>query len=93
MFNFFVDNSMKQTDCYTITGADFNHIKNVLRMKEGDEFLVSCEGKSDLCVLREFSGDTVIAEIIKDSKAYHNTLLSPTVLSSDPASPYPRHPL
>lgn len=67
MFNFFVDNSMKQTDCYTITGSDFNHIKNVLRMKAGDEFLVSCEGKSDLCVLREFSGDTVIAEIVKEN--------------------------
>jgi 16S rRNA (uracil1498-N3)-methyltransferase len=32
-------------------------------MKEGDEFLISCDGKSDLCVLKEFSGDTVIAEI------------------------------
>ena len=63
MFNFFVDNSMRQSDCYCISGTDFNHIKNVLRMKEGDEFLISCDGKSDLCVLKEFSGDTVIAEI------------------------------
>lgn len=63
MFNFFADNSMRQQDCYCISGADFNHIKNVLRMKEGDEFFVSCEGRSDLCVLSEFSGDTVIAEI------------------------------
>ena len=63
MFNFFVDNSMRQSDCYCISGTDFNHIKNVLRMKEGDEFLISCDGKSELCVLKEFSGDTVIAEI------------------------------
>ena len=67
MFNFFADNSMKQTDFYCISGADFNHIKNVLRMKVGDEFLVSCDGRSDLCVLKEFSGDTVIAEIIEEN--------------------------
>ena len=67
MFNFFVDNSMRQSDCYCISGTDFNHIKNVLRMKEGDEFLISCDGKSDLCVLKEFSGDTVIAEIKEES--------------------------
>lgn len=67
MFNFFVDNSMKQTDCYCISGSDFNHIKNVLRMKEGDEFLVSCDGISDLCVLKKFTGDTVIAEIKEEN--------------------------
>ena len=67
MFNFFVDSSMKQGDCYCITGSDFNHIKNVLRMKEGESFLVSCEGKSDLCVLKEISGDTAIAEITEEN--------------------------
>ena len=73
MFNFFVDSSMKQGDCYCITGSDFNHIKNVLRMKEGESFLVSCEGKSDLCVLREISGDTAIAEITEEN--YQDTEL------------------
>ena len=67
MFNFFADASIKHDNCYYISGSDFNHIKKVLRMKEGDEILVSCDGESDLCVLREFSGDTVIAEIIKDN--------------------------
>ena len=67
MFNFFADNSMKQKDCYCISGSDFNHIKNVLRMKEGEEFLVSCEGKSDLCVLKEFTGDTVVAVIKEEN--------------------------
>ena len=67
MFNFFADASIKHNNCYYISGSDFNHIKNVLRMKVGDEILVSCDGESDLCVLREFSCDTVIAEIIKDN--------------------------
>ena len=73
MFNFFVESSMKQGDCYYITGSDFNHIKNVLRMKEGDEFLVSCNGKSDLCVLKELSGDTAVARITEES--FQNTEL------------------
>lgn len=73
MFNFFVDESMKQGDCYYISGADFNHIKNVLRMKEGEEFLVSCEGRSDLCVLEELQGDTAVARITEEN--YQNTEL------------------
>ena len=36
MFNFFCDNKSRQKDCYFITGADYNHIKNVLRMNIGD---------------------------------------------------------
>lgn len=73
MFNFFVDESMKQGDCYYISGADFNHIKNVLRMKEGEEFLVSCDGRSDLCTLEEFQGDTAIAKITEEN--FQNTEL------------------
>ena len=73
MFNFFVDESMKQGDCYYISGTDFNHIKNVLRMKEGEEFLVSCNGRSDLCVLAELQGDTAVAEITEEN--YQNTEL------------------
>lgn len=73
MFNFFVDSSMKQVNCYFIDGSDFNHIKNVLRMKEGENFLVSLDGRSDLCVLKEYSGDTAIAEIIEEN--YQDTEL------------------
>ena len=61
MHNFFVDENKRQGDFYYITVSDFNHIKNVLRMKVGDTFLVSSEGKSDLCVLRELTGDTAVA--------------------------------
>ena len=73
MFNFFVDESMKQGDCYYISGADFNHIKNVLRMKEGEEFLVSCDGRSDLCILEEIQGDTAVAKITEEN--FQNTEL------------------
>lgn len=73
MFNFFADASIKRDNCYYISGSDFNHIKNVLRMKVGDEILVSCDGESDLCVLREFFEDTAVAEITAEN--YQSTEL------------------
>ena len=49
MFNFFATDENRQGERFLIGGSDFNHIKNVLRMREGDEFLVSCGGVSHLC--------------------------------------------
>ena len=67
MFNFFVNKSSRNNDRYYIDGADLNHIKNVLRMKIGDQFLVSCEGKSDLCSLESYEGESAIAVIIEEN--------------------------
>ena len=73
MHNFFVDENKRQGDVYYITDADFNHIKNVLRMKQGDSFLVSSASKSDLCVLDSFTEDAVIAKITEEN--YQDTSL------------------
>ncbi len=72
MFNFFVD-SEKIGNTYQIVGNDYNHIKNVLRMKIGDTFLVSSGGKSHLCELSEITDDTVIATVIEEN--YNSTEL------------------
>ncbi len=73
MFNFFVDKENFLNDRFVISGSDYNHIKNVLRMDTGDEFLVSCNGSSNLCRLVMFENDTVIAEIIEEN--YNSTEL------------------
>lgn len=73
MHNFFVDNSKKQGDRYFISGVDYNHIINVLRMGVGDTFLVSTEGKSDLCEIESCNDTTVTALIVKED--YQNTEL------------------
>ncbi len=73
MFNFFVDEKNKSGNCYNIQGKDFNHIKNVLRMNEGDTFLVSCGGTSDLCKIILIDSDTITAEIVEEN--YNNTEL------------------
>lgn len=71
MFNFFVDSNSREGNCYYIGGADFNHIKNVVRMHTGDEILVSENGASHLCEIKSLEGETCVAEIIKEN--YQNT--------------------
>lgn len=73
MFNFFVEAENSGDGCYYIPNPDRNHIVNVLRMIKGDKFLVSCNGKSDLCVLTEISEESVKAEIIEEN--YNDTEL------------------
>ncbi len=73
MYNFFVNENQKLNDKYVITGTDFNHIKNVLRMNIGDTFLVSDNGISNLCEIESFDSDSVIVKIIEEN--YNDTSL------------------
>ena len=73
MYNFFVDNENKKDGRYFISGTDFNHIKNVLRMSVGEQFLVSWEDSSDLCEIESFETDTVVVKIIEQD--YQSTNL------------------
>lgn len=74
MFNFFVSGNCRAGGRYYISGADYNHIKNVLRMHEGDTFLVSENGISNLCKILCFENESVIAEIEEEN--YQSTELS-----------------
>ena len=61
MYNFFITKENFLAEKAYISGNDFNHIKNVLRLKQGDEFLVSVDGISHLCQLESFEEQTVVA--------------------------------
>lgn len=71
MYNFFIEEENKHDGFCYIDGADFNHIKNVLRMKEGDTLLVSCNAKSSLCEITSFLDETVEVKIVEDD--FQNT--------------------
>lgn len=73
MYNFFVDKCNQNGERFFITGQDYNHIKNVLRMSKGSTFLVSCDGVSNLCEIESIENDTVVA-LIKEED-YQNTEL------------------
>ena len=66
MFNFFADKSNLFNNEFRLYDKDFNHIKNVLRFKVGDKFLVSCDSKSHLCELSRFEEDSAVATILQE---------------------------
>lgn len=64
MYRFFVNESQIFQEMICITGADVNHIKNVLRMKPGETVLISNGADREYkCVLVEISDDEVKARI------------------------------
>ena len=73
MFNFFAKDESRSGNRFLLDGADHNHIKNVLRMRPDDTFLVSHNGVSHLCRLVEFTDRQTVAEIIEEN--YQNTEL------------------
>lgn len=68
MYQFFVsENQINISDkTVTIKGSDVNHIKNVLRMKIGEEFNVSngADGREYRCAIKEFNDAcTILCEL------------------------------
>ncbi len=65
MYQFFVDASQIQGHRIIITGKDVNHIKNVLRMKTGDEISVSngVDGKEYRCGIEEISEEEIVCTL------------------------------
>lgn len=65
MYQFFVEQGQIKDKTVIITGTDVNHIKNVLRMRVGEELAVS-NGLDQLeyrCGIKEFTAERVICEL------------------------------
>ncbi len=72
MHRFFVEANQIDTalNQVSIVGNDVNHIKNVLRMTEGEKILISCGDEQEYtCAVREVSNEEVIASIIEVAEA------------------------
>lgn len=65
MYHFFVEPSQIQGNKIIITGKDVNHIKNVLRMKPGEEIAVSngLDGKEYHCGMAEWYEDRIVCDL------------------------------
>lgn len=65
MFQFFVKPEQIQDKKISIIGSDVNHIKNVLRMKVGEEVAISngVDGKEYRCGILEILEDEVVLEL------------------------------
>lgn len=71
MYHFFVDRRQVGEKEVSIQGSDVNHIKNVLRMRIGENIKVS-DGANQVyqCAITEFSSDEVLAEILSVEESF-----------------------
>lgn len=65
MYRFFVAQNQVEDTVIHIQGSDVNHIKNVLRMKVGEEILISSGDKLEYtCCIESLDGEEVLAKIL-----------------------------
>ena len=65
MYRFFVEPAQIQEHTITIIGNDVNHIKNVLRMKKGEELWISDQEEKEYhCYIEEFLEEEILAHIM-----------------------------
>lgn len=70
MNRFFSKSENIFSDHIIIDGTDVNHIKNVLRMKIGEELMVSGGNNTEyLCSINRFEDDKVCLDIISENKS------------------------
>lgn len=67
MYQFFVEDAQVGTDSVTIEGSDVNHIKNVLRMKQGEKVRISTSsGKNYFGTIADLSDAMVLVDILEE---------------------------
>ncbi len=71
MYHFFVEESRIKENRIYVDGADYNHIKNVIRLKNGDEVMISVRNmqmsdavRNFMCGLSEYTDKAVVFDII-----------------------------
>ncbi len=70
MYHFFIREEMISEGKVVISGSDVNHIKNVLRMKSGEELILSDGMGTDYhCMIEEVTENTVLCRILEESGA------------------------
>lgn len=72
MYHFFIQAKQIEKTQIRLTGADVNHIKNVLRMRPGERAQFTDEdGVGYLCAIRELEKEQIIADILDVQEASH----------------------
>jgi len=82
MNRFFVEKIDDKT--ITIENTDVNHIKNVLRLKQGDKIIASKDGMDYLCEIQSIGKDTVKTVIIEKYKNDKEPVVKVTIFQCMP---------
>ncbi len=79
MHRFYVNQKQVTDQMVRITGPDVNHIKNVLRMKPGEEIIIcNGQGKDCYCIIDRVSENEIIAlmQTVKDTDSELGTRIT-----------------
>lgn len=64
MYRFFIEGGIHSGRDISITGSDYNHIKNVLRMKKGEQVLISDGNDREyLCSIRTIGEEEILLAV------------------------------
>ena len=70
MYRFFIEAGQKSGNVLHITGEDVNHIRNVLRMRPGEQIEAVDEDRSvSLCRISQILPDEILADILETEEA------------------------
>lgn len=88
MRRFFVDQKNIKDDVIEITGSQFEHLFNVLRMRENDKIVCFCaNGKDYFCKIAKITVDSALCQIEKIEESQktpvHNVTLFQGALKND----------
>ncbi|MCR2044959.1 16S rRNA (uracil(1498)-N(3))-methyltransferase [Anaerosalibacter massiliensis] len=76
MNRFFIDKENISKEYITIEGENIKHIKNVIRLKEGDKIEISSEGILYICNIYRIENKKVIAKILHREFGNHEPPIS-----------------
>ncbi|MBO7344621.1 MAG: 16S rRNA (uracil(1498)-N(3))-methyltransferase [Clostridia bacterium] len=65
MYNFFIEKDRFDGSYYHLDGKDYNHAKNVLRLKVGEQVLISHDQKCNLCEISKITDSEILLTILE----------------------------
>ena len=65
MYNFFIEKDRFDGSYYHLDGKDYNHAKNVLRLKIGEQVLISHDQKCNLCEISKITDSEILLTILE----------------------------
>ncbi len=64
MYHFYIEPENVQDTTIRITGDDVNHVKNVLRMKQGEKIVLGDgQGREYICTITDMTGNEILVHI------------------------------
>ena len=72
MYHFFIQAKQVHNNEIVMTGTDVNHIKNVLRMKAGEQIMLTDEdGVGYTCIIRKLEKERITADVVEIQDISH----------------------